>query len=541
MPTEMPTGAPVVDGPHAEYWRSSLAAAGERDGRLNAAAIPIEAPRALLWRRLDGSTVEISGAELRHRAGELAAVLLALGVGRGERVAGMLGRRPESFALPLAVWRLGAVYVPLFSGFGPDAAQVRLADCGAETLVVDADNAPTAAVVAARLPGLRVLGVGEAVEGLDGVEVSAERLRPRAGEPPEPVATEATETATIMYTSGTSGAPKGCMIPHYGVVTLWPNVEHALATAAGDVLFATADAGWSYGLYTTGLSPISRGVTRVLYEGGFDPAAWWEVARELEVTHLAGAPTGFRQLAAAGPEAIGTPPPRLRAATSCGEPLTAEIGAWFERQLGFAVHDTYGLTELGIVIADLRGPGRKGPRDGSMGTVLPGFEVELLDDDLRPLPEGEPGRVAVRDHGLLLSHGYWNRMPEWESRLREGWWLTEDIARRQGDRFWYVGRADDVIVTAGYNVGPSDVEQILLEHAAVLDAACVGQPDERKGQAIAAHVVLAAPRDPDELLEELRRSVGERLGWHAAPRALHLAAELPRTESGKVRRRELRG
>lgn len=541
MPTEMPTGAPLVDGPHAEYWRSLLAAAGERGGRLNAAAIPIETERALLWRRLDGSTVEISGAELRHRAGELAAVLAGLGIGRGDRVAGMLGRRPESFALPLAVWRLGAIYVPLFSGFGPDAAEVRLADCEAGTLVVDAGNAATAATVAARLPGLRVLGVGEGMAGLDGVEASFEQLLPRAGEAPEPVATEATETATIMYTSGTSGAPKGCMLAHYGTVTLWANVEHALGTAAGDVLFATADAGWSYGLYTTGLAPITRGVTRVLYEGGFDPAAWWEIARELEVDHLAGAPTGFRQLAAAGAEAIGTPPPRLRAATSCGEPLTAEIGAWFEQQLGFTIHDSYGLTELGILVADLRGPGREGPRDGSMGTVLPGFEVDLLDDDLRPVAEGEPGRVAVRDHGLLLSRGYWNRMAEWEARLREGWWLTEDIARREGERYWYVGRADDVIVTAGYNVGPTDVEEILLEHPAVLDAACVGQPDERKGQVIAAHLVLAEGADPDGLLEQLRGSVGERLGWHAAPRALHVAEQLPRTESGKVRRRELRG
>ncbi len=541
MPTEMPTGAPVVDGPHVEYWRSLLAAAGERDGRLNAATIPIDSPRALLWRRLDGSTVEISGAELQHRAGELAAVLAALGVGRGERVAGMLGRRPESFALPLAVWRLGAVYVPLFSGFGPDAAHVRLADCEAGTLVVDADNTRTAAAVAARLPALRVLGVGEAVEGRDGVEVSVAELLPRAGDPPAPVATEATETATIMYTSGTSGSPKGCMLAHYGAVTLWPNVEHALGASAGDVLFATADAGWSYGLYTTGLAPITRGVTRVLYEGAFDPAAWWEIARELEVDHLASAPTGYRQLAAAGPEAIGPPPPHLRAATSCGEPLTAEIGTWFEQQLGLTIHDSYGLTELGILVADLRGPGREAPRDGSMGTVLPGFEVELLDDDLRPVPEGEAGRVAVRDHGLLLSRGYWNRMSEWNERLREGWWLSEDIARREGERYWYVGRADDVIVTAGYNVGPTDVEEILLEHAAVADAACVGQPDERKGQAIAAHVVLAAPCDTEALLEELRQSVGERLGWHAAPRALHVAAELPRTESGKVRRRELRG
>ncbi len=528
-----------VTGPNADYWRSLLAEAGERDGRLNAAAMPLTGDPALLWRRETGETEPVSARVLSDLAGEISASLKYLGIKPGDRVAGMLGRRSESFALPLAIWRLGAIYVPLFSGFGVDAAKVRLADCDAAMLVVDAANLGTGKSVAEVLPDLKLVGIGAPRADTSDVSAVLEEVRSRAGEVPVPVDTSATDIATIMYTSGTSGSPKGCMVAHYGTVTLWPNVDHALATASGDVLFSTADTGWSYGLYTTGLAPMTRGVTRVIYEGGFEPSAWWETVRELSVNHLAGAPTGYRQLAAAGIGALGELPARLVSATSCGEPLTGEVSAWFKAELGMHVRDSYGLTELGILIADQ--PGVSGSKSGAMGTALPGFEVELLDDDLRPVPEGEPGRIAVRDHGLLLSRGYWNRMSEWEERCQDGWWVTEDIARRQDGCYWYVGRADDVIVTAGYNVGPTDVETVILEHPQVTDAACVSEPDPRKGHVIAAHVVLSdAGADREDLLRELRDCVGERVGWHAAPRSLHVTDILPRTPSGKVRRKELR-
>ena len=171
---------------------------------------------------------------------------------------------------------------------------------------------------------------------------------------------------------------------------------------------------------------------------------------------------------------------------------------------------------------------------------MPGFDVQLVDEAGEPVPAGSEGQIAVRDEGWLLGSGYWGRQDEWDSRLRNGFWVTEDRAGRdEQGRFWYVGRNDDVIVTAGYNVGPGEVESVILEHPAVAEAACVGVPDERKGQVIAAHVVLVQEA-PAGLLDELRTMVGERVGWHAAPRQLREHATLPRTESGKVRRKVLR-
>jgi acetyl-CoA synthetase len=280
--------------------------------------------------------------------------------------------------------------------------------------------------------------------------------------------------------------------------------------------------------------------------------------RENGITHVASAPTGFRQLAAAGVEAFGgdgRAPASLRAATSGGEPLNAEVIRWWQENVGVTIHDSYGLTELGMLICNLRGPGALEPAPGSMGVELPGFAIRLLDDEGNEVRGEGEGRIAVLDHDFLLSRTYWGREAEWDARVEDGWWVTEDVARRDAQgRYWYLSRADDVIVTAGYNVGPFEVETVLMEHPLVADVAVVGVPDERKGQVIEAHIVLAAggataggatpaegatPATP-ELTAELKKWVGERVGWHAAPRHVTVHHELPRTESGKVKRRELR-
>jgi acetyl-CoA synthetase len=522
-------------------WDAAASNAGIREGRFNCATLPMTQEKAVIWCRDDGSKVTLSGHDLQRQARRLAAALAALGVRPGDRVAAMLGRRPEAFTLPLATWQLGAIYVPLFSGFGSEAMRVRLEDSGAWLLVVDAPNSGVVQPIRNRLDRLVVVALDDDVE-----PGHSDRRVPAvlAASPREPglYETSPRDPATIMYTSGTTGPPKGCVIPHHGVLTLWPFVDHCLAVGPGSVLFSTADAGWSFGLYTTGLAPMTRGATRVICEGGFDAREWWRIAAETGAAHFASAPTGYRQLGAAGTAPLEeSRPGALVAGTSCGEPLTTEIVEWFREHVGFTIHDSYGATELGMLIADLR-DGTTQPVLGSMGRRLPGFEIDLLDDAGEPVAEGGIGRVAVRDHGWLLSVDYWNRSHDWNCRLRDGWWITEDLVRRDGDRYWYIGRADDVIVTAGYNVGPTDVENCLLRHRAIIDAACVGEADERKGQVIAAHVVLAdgVSIAEEDLLAELRQVIGEQIGWHAAPRHLHVADVLPRTESGKIRRNALR-
>lgn len=502
------------------------------DGRFNAGSIPLPADRAILWWTEDGTVRSFSGDQLRTRVGEFAAVLARLGVGRGDRVAGLLGRRPASFCVALATWWLGGVYVPLFSGFGGEGLRVRLADSGPTVVVTDPGSRANLTAVQDTLGQVEVLVVGGA--GEPGDAVLTEQLS-RPVTVPDLADTGLHDLSTIMYTSGTTGRPKGCLIPHRAVVSLQPFVEHCLAMAPGEVLFSGADAGWSFGLFTTGLAPLARGVRRVIDQGPFDAADWWRCVRETGASHVAAAPTAFRQLAAAG----GELPPGFTAATSAGEPMDEPTVRWFAEHAGVTIHDSYGLSELGMVTANLRTTGAPAAVAGSMGVALPGFEIALLDEDTPVTGVGQ-GRIAVRDNGFFLSAGYWGRQAEWDARFADGWFLTEDLARRdEQGRYWYVGRADDMIVTAGYNVSPAEVETALLDHPLVVDAACVAEPDPVKGSVVAAHLVLGGP-EPDDLLRELRTWVGERVGWHAAPRRVRVRTTLPRTASGKVRRAALR-
>jgi acetyl-CoA synthetase len=502
------------------------------DGRFNGASLPFSHPRALVWKRSDGGVEVLSGDDVHALGRRVAGTLSKLGVGHGDRVAGLVGRTPLAFALPLGLWRLGAVYVPLFSGLGDDAIRLRLADSGASVVVWDEAARSDIPV----FDGVRTVATGGSPAPTSD---PLARLLLSGGEYLPIASTHKDDPATIMYTSGTTGVPKGCVIPHRAMLTYWPYVHHCLALTGDDLLYSTADTGWAFGLYATGFGVLSYGGSRLLDAGPFEPQRLWRTAVELGATHLASTASAFRWLAATGKDAVGELPSPVVAATTSGEPLEAQVGDWFEQELGFPVHDSYGLTEAGAVIANLRGAGAGHGSSGSMGVALPGFDIAVMDEAGEPV-EGpqQVGRIAVRDDGRLLSSTYWNRDHEWRERVRDGWLLTEDLARRdEGGRFWYVARRDDVIVTSGYNVGPFEVEAALLAHPLVVDVVCVGEADARKGQIVAAHVVLAGEFAGD-VSTELTEWVTARLGRHCAPRRVYVRTELPRTETGKVRRRE---
>jgi acetyl-CoA synthetase len=526
----------VPYAPPAWDWDVAAREAGATpEGIFNAGAVTLNRDAAVRWTRADGTTVAYTGEQMARRAGQISAVLQAIGVGRGDRVAGLISRRPLVFATALAVWRLGAIYVPLFSGFAGEGLRSRLEDCAPVVAVTDGANRAALAAVQDCLPALQVLvgGGGDAEPG----DASLETMIERHPDLPEVAATGLHEISTIMYTSGTTGKPKGCLIPHRAVVSLRPYIDHCLAVRPGEVLFSGADAGWSFGLFTSGLAPMSRGVSRVIYEGGFDPEGWYDSIRVTQATHLMAAPTAFRQMVAKGPIPSDLP---LTQATSAGEPLDAPTLDAFREATGVTVHDSYGLSELGMVAANVRTAGAPPVIPGSMGVSLPGFEIRLVDEaGNEVVGEGE-GRLAVRDNGFFLSSGYWQRQPEWDARFQDDWFVTEDLASRDAmGRYTHRGRADDVIVTAGYNVSPGEVESVLLDHPLVTDVACVAEPDPLKGSAVAAHIVIRGA-EPADLLTELRQWVGERVGWHAAPRRIHVREQLPRTESGKVQRAVLR-
>ena len=343
-----------------------------------------------------------------------------------------------------------------------------------------------------------------------------------------------------MFTSGTTSVPKGCIIPHSGFLSLLPWVDHSAALDHSSVLFTTTDPGWSYGLLTTGAAPMARGITRVIYTGDFDPQAWFDVIEAEQVTHVAAVPTAFRRLVAAGRRSGA--PSCIRGAVCAGEPLDEDTArGWFELT-GTQLRDGYGQTELGMVLADLA-PDPPDLVPGSLSGVVPGWEAGLMDQSGQIIEGAGEGQLVVRRPRFQLTSTYTNAQDLWAARWRDGWFQTHDVVRRdEGGRWWFVGRDDDVIVTAGYNVGPGEIEAVLVAHPAVADAAVVAARDDvRGGNAVRAVVVLEGGTAPSEALtKELQDAVRSGIGRHAYPRIVDYASEVPRTETGKLRRGVLR-
>lgn len=495
---------------------------------------------ALIVRDEDGSSARWTYHELAREAARASRVFAEAGLRPGDRVAAVLTRQIEAWICALAAWRSGLVYVPLFVGFGGDALAARLSTSNARVVVVDHRWRGAVEDAQARLDhDIDVITVG----GSRGVGIrrgdrsfwsEMERC-----DPDGPAADTNRDTpATLMFTSGTTSEPKACIIPHSGLVALLPFVKHVFGVDERDLLFSTNDPGWSYGLYTTGCAPMALGVPRLIYTGDFDPQAWLHVIREEQVTVAVGAPTAFRKLLTAA-RRTGFPS-SFRGASTAGEPLDPETTQAWQKLTGTRIRDGYGLTEVGMVLGDLADPDLP-TEPGALAAAVPGFEVSLVDENGRPTDANE-GRIAIRRPPFQLSIGYENAPEAWDKRWVDDWYVTDDIARRNEKGNWrFEGRADDVIVTSGYNVGPVEVESILLENPAVAEAAVVAAPDPERGSVIRAVVVRAegAPV-PDVLVPQLQDAVRQRLGRHAYPRIVEFFDSLPRTATGKLRRAELR-
>lgn len=494
---------------------------------------------ALILRHPDARSERWTYSELARAAASTSAMFKSLGLRRGDRVASVLTRQVEAWIVALAAWRSGLVVVPLFVGFGADALRKRLQASRSKAVVVDHRWRTT---VEEALEGLDhdaavVTVAGEGGRGLRHGDWSFWSELELAGNIPDQVATKADEPATLMFTSGTTSEPKACILPHSGFLSLMPFVEHALALERDDLLFATSDPGWSYGLYTNGCAPMSLGIPRVLYTGDFDPQAWLAVIEAEQVTFATGAPTAFRQLLAAMRK-HGFPS-NLRGASTAGEPLDPDTVASWRALSGTDICDGYGQTEVGMVLANLVSPPTV-IEAGWLASVVPGFEVELLGVDGQPVGPGSEGALAVKRPRFQLSIGYDNAPEAWDAHWHEDYFVTDDLFYRdERGRYRFSGRADDVIVTAGYNVGPAEIESVLLEHPRVLEAAAVAAADAARGSVVRAVVVVTGAPSA-ELTEALQNSVRERVGRHAYPRTIDYVDALPRTATGKVRRAALR-
>ena len=496
---------------------------------------------AIILRNASGGREFWTYYELARESARVNEVFRRAGVKRGDRVAGMLTRQREAWLTSLAAWRGGYIYVPVFTGFGADAIADRIREARITAIVVDQRSRQVVDEALALLDrDIVVIAVaGPRGEGLFHGDWSYWSEVERTTSTHAAVPTSPDDPATLMFTSGTTSVPKGCLIPHSGFVSLIPFVRAVMALGKHDLLFSTSDPGWSYGLYTTGMVPMSLGFPRLIYTGDFSPGDWLKVMGEEDASFVAGAPSAFRRLALqAAREGMAR---TIRGATCAGEPLdAATVDAWQAMGSG-PLLDGYGLTELGMVLANLSDPPSH-VVPGALAGAVPGFEVDLHDADGRSAGEGDTGQIVVRRPVFQLSSTYDNAPATWKARWQGDWFLTGDLGRRDEKGYWwYLGRDDDVIVSSGYNIGPVEVESVLLEHPGVAEAAVVAHPDAERGSVVRAVVVRAAQAPPDDVLtKQLQESVRARVGRHAYPRRFDFAESLPRTATGKVRRADLR-
>jgi acetyl-CoA synthetase len=491
------------------------------------------------WVSESGDLTEYTFAELRDRSNRVANVLTELGVERGDRVTTLLPKIPETIVTVLGIWKTGAIHVPLFTAFEEAALEYRIEDCEPELLVYGADYGATVdSLDAAADIGRVAVGVSETGDDTH----SFETLLADQSAEFDVVRTSIDDPSTMQYTSGTTGRPKGVVMTHRVLATLYPHTKYALDVNEDDLVWGAADPSWSYGLFTTGFAPMALGATRLLHAGEFDAERWVGILDEHDVTVLGAVPSAYRGIIAAGEDVLeGRSFESLRVLSSAGEPLNPEVYDWFEDRLGLPIHDTYGLTEAGMIVNNYAGLDME-TRAGSMGKPCPGFEVDLLDPETRePVGIDEIGEVVVKPREWVLMDEYWGMPERTEGAFYDGWLLTDDLARRDEESYyWYEGRSDDVIISSGYRIGPFEVENSLIEHPAVAEAAVIGVPDDQRGQIVKAYVVpVEFPADPEGTLDELQSHVKERLARHAYPREIEFIDELPTTATGKVQRYRL--
>jgi acyl-coenzyme A synthetase/AMP-(fatty) acid ligase len=494
-----------------------------------------EQRRGLLFVDAAGLRSDVSFPEIAAATRRWAGALHDLGVSKGERVVVLLPKIPQWLYAMVALDRLGTVVVPCSEQLRAKDLAFRANHSEATTIVAYVSNRAEVDLARAQTPGFRrYLLVGGSAEGWTALDGLIEHGFEFVGHP-----TTKDEHAYVIYTSGTTKDPKGVVHAHAYTYAKRMQAQFWLDATPADLVWCTAGTGWAKSLWNVLLGPWSRGSAIVLHEGGFDPAQRLDMIRDLEVNVLCQAPTEYRLEAKL--EGLGErwKLPRLRHCTSAGEPLNPEVLARWKEAFGLTIYDGYGQTENSLLVANLAGTD---VRPGSMGKPTPGHDVEIVDPHGKPCEPGEVGDIGLRGDPPTQFRGYYKNEAETRASHRGEWYLTGDRAQKDDDGyFWFVGRADDVISSGAYRVGPFEVESALLEHPAVLESAVVGSPDPDRGNVVKAFVVLRAGYQPSEtLVEELQEHCKRVTAPYKYPREIEFVGELPKTRSGKIRRVELR-
>jgi acetyl-CoA synthetase len=477
---------------------------------------------AMIWEDWRGNERRVDWGEIQDLSCKFANVLRDRGVEREDRVAMLLPATPEAAAAFLGTWKAGAILLSMSVLYGDEGIRHRITDSQAKVVVTDSENADRIE------PGLA-----------DEVLILDDELLADASPKFETVDTAADDPAQLYYSSGTTGLAKGILHAHRYLLA-HEEFIYCHDVRDGELFHGMGEWAWAAGIAPL-LGPWRFGATQLVFQrrGGFDPEQQLAVLSKHGATNVFTTPTAMRAMMAID-DAGKRFPQKFRAVCSAGEPLNPEAIRWFRDQYGLTVLDFYGLTESYPLCANF--PFME-VREGSMGRPMPGWDVEILDEDENPVAQGERGEICLRarsnPHYPL---GYWNRPAETDETFGGDWFHTKDAAERDEDGyFWYAGRADDVIISAGYRIGPFEVESACIEHPAVLEAAAVASPDERRGNVVKAFIVLAHGHEAsDSLADEIKRFVRERHSAYAYPRRVEFVGDLPKTLTGKIRRIELR-
>jgi acetyl-CoA synthetase len=498
---------------------------------------------ALRWITRGKETTELSYAELAGQSGRFSNALAQLGIEPGDRVFTLLNRVPALYVSALGIWKRGAIFSPLFSAFGPEPIKSRMAIAEPKALVTTARFFERKVKpVLGELPFLRtIILVGGGEGGL-----AFDELLASSSERCEPARTQPDDLAIIHFTSGTTGRPKGAMHVHGAAVAHRATAEFALDLRPDDVFWCTADPGWVTGTSYGIIAPLLIGCTMISDEEEFDAERWYENLEREKVTVWYTAPTAIRMLMKAGPELPKKYDlSRLRLIASVGEPLNPQAVIWGRDVLGRPIHDNWWQTETGgIMIANCLSMAIK---PGSMGKPLPGIEAGVVHrteaGGVRRIDApDEQGELALKPGWPSMFRGYLHEEERYRKCFADGWYLTGDLVKRDAEGYyWFVGRADDVIKSAGHLIGPFEVESVLLEHPAVAEAGVIGIPDPVALEVVKAFVALHRGYKPtEELRKEILAHARKRLGPAVAPRDVDFRGSLPKTRSGKIMRRLLK-
>ena len=495
---------------------------------------------ALIYQDGDGRVDRYTFWDLKRLSNRLANGLKSAGLKMGDRIGILLPQRPETALSHIAAYKIGAVAIPLFTLFGVDALEYRLSNSQAKAIVTDAANLPKILEIRQKLPDLQTILVTDGIKDADVLDFwnTLEKGAPEF----LPVNTRADDPALIIYTSGTTGPPKGALHAHRTLLGHLPGVEfpHNFFPRENDLFWTPADWAWIGGLIDVLFPSWHHGIPVLAHRARkFDPEEAFHLIDIHGIRNAFMPPTALKLM-----RQVKNPRSRHRyrmhSIGSGGETLGKELLDWGREVLGLTINEFYGQTECNLIIGccaeimDIR--------PGSMGRAIPGHEVEVIDSQGNPVDDGTVGEIAVKSPDPVMFLEYWQNPEATRSKFRDDWLLTGDLAKKDADGyFWFSGRKDDVITSAGYRIGPAEIEDCLMKHPAVAMVAVVGSPDEVRTEVVKAFVVPAADAAPGpDVAEDIKQFVKTRLAAYEYPREVEFVSDLPMTATGKIMRRELK-